>query len=57
MTLSLNRAQSVVDFLISKGIDAEKLSAKGYGPDMPIADNSNREGRAKNRRTEFKILP
>jgi len=57
MTLSLLRAQSVVSYLNSKGFDAGRLSAKGYGPDLPIADNSTRAGQAENRRTEFKILP
>jgi len=57
MTLSLQRAQSVVSYLNSKGFDEGRLSAKGYGPDLPIADNSTRAGQAENRRTEFKILP
>lgn len=62
MTLSQNRAQSVVNYLIQKGIKSERLIAKGYGKTMPIAPNSNPdgsdnpEGRQKNRRTEFKII-
>ena len=61
LKLSDARAKSVVDYLISKGIAAERLQSKGYGEKMPIADNStdgkdNPEGRAKNRRTEFKVL-
>lgn len=55
-TLSKNRAKSVYDHLIKKGIDKERLTYKGYGQDEPIADNSTDEGRAKNRRTEFKII-
>lgn len=55
-TLSDNRAASVVQYLISKGIPKEKLVAKGYGETMPVADNATEPGRAKNRRTEFKIL-
>lgn len=54
--LSQNRAKSVADYLISKGIDAARLSYKGYGESMPIATNDTEEGRAQNRRTEFKIL-
>lgn len=55
-TLSDNRAASVVQYLISHGIPAEKLVAQGYGETMPVADNTTETGRAKNRRTEFKIL-
>lgn len=62
MILSQNRAQSVVNYLIQKGISPERLVAKGYGETMPIAPNSNPdgsdnpEGRQKNRRTEFRII-
>jgi outer membrane protein OmpA-like peptidoglycan-associated protein len=62
MRLSQDRAQSVVDYLISKGIDRERLVPKGYGESQPIAPNShpdgtdNPEGRAMNRRTEFRII-
>lgn len=55
-TLSNNRAQSVFDYLVLKGIDKSRLSYKGYGMDVPIADNESFEGRAINRRTEFKIV-
>ncbi|NUN08391.1 MAG: OmpA family protein [Ignavibacteriaceae bacterium] len=51
--LSQKRAESVRDWFISKGIDKTRLSAKGYGPDKPIADNATDEGKAKNRRIEF----
>jgi outer membrane protein OmpA-like peptidoglycan-associated protein len=60
--LSQQRAQSVVDYLINKGIDKNRLVARGYGKSKPIAPNSNPdgsdnpEGRQKNRRTEFKII-
>ncbi|TXC77064.1 OmpA family protein [Luteibaculum oceani] len=60
--LSQRRAQSVVDYLIKKGIPAERLVAKGYGEKQPIAPNQNPDGsdnpvgRAKNRRTEFRIV-
>lgn len=60
--LSDARAKSVVDYLISKGIDRNRLMSKGYGETIPVADNTNAdgsdnpEGRQKNRRTEFKVL-
>lgn len=60
--LSDARAQSVVNYLISKGISRDRLTAKGFGESMPVADNENPdgtdnpEGRQKNRRTEFKVL-
>lgn len=61
MTLSEKRAQSVVAYLIEKGIAPERLVAKGYGETQPIAENTingkdNPDGRQKNRRTEFKVL-
>lgn len=54
--LSQQRAQSVVDYLVAKGIAADRLVAKGYGPDQPIASNRSRQGRDQNRRVEFVIL-
>jgi OmpA-OmpF porin, OOP family len=59
--LSQARAQSVVDFLINKGISKDRLVAKGYAETEPIAPNTingkdNPEGRQMNRRTEFKII-
>lgn len=62
MRLSELRAKSVVDYLISKGIEAGRLQPKGYGESMPIAPNrtedgrDNPQGRAKNRRVELKVL-
>ncbi|MFT6166730.1 MAG: outer membrane protein OmpA-like peptidoglycan-associated protein [Vicingaceae bacterium] len=56
LSLSKNRANSVKDYLTKNGIDAERLQTKGYGAGEPIADNSTAEGKAKNRRTEFKII-
>jgi outer membrane protein OmpA-like peptidoglycan-associated protein len=54
--LSEDRAKVVVDYLISKGISASRLTYKGYGMEQPIADNDTEEGRQQNRRTEFKII-
>lgn len=53
MGLSLRRAESVRDYLINKGIPAERLVTKGYGESQPIADNSTNEGRFQNRRVEL----
>lgn len=62
LKLSQKRAESVVKYLVGKGIAPERLKAQGYGESMPIAPNENPdgsdnpEGRAKNRRTDFKII-
>ncbi|MEX0812010.1 MAG: OmpA family protein [Chitinophagales bacterium] len=55
-TLSENRAKSVYQFLIEQGIDKNRLRYKGYGSEQPIAENNTAEGRALNRRTQFKVL-
>jgi outer membrane protein OmpA-like peptidoglycan-associated protein len=54
--LSESRARSVYDFLVNKGIDKNRLSYKGYGLTKPIDTNDTDEGRANNRRTEFKVV-
>lgn len=54
--LSERRARSVVDFLIERGIDNERLTYKGYGFEKPIASNETAAGRQMNRRTEFEII-
>lgn len=54
--LSQSRAQAVVDYLVSKGIDASRLKAVGYGESKPIDTNKTAEGRSKNRRVEFLVL-
>jgi len=54
--LSERRAKAVVDYLVSKGISADRLTYKGYGSKEPVADNKTKEGRQKNRRTEFKVI-
>ena len=56
LALSMERAKSVMAYVISKGIDANRLTAKGYGMTQPIAENTTADGRAQNRRTEVKIL-
>jgi outer membrane protein OmpA-like peptidoglycan-associated protein len=55
MALSQRRAEAVRNYLISKGLPAEQVVAKGMGPDRPIADNSSAEGRANNRRVEIVV--
>lgn len=52
-TLSQERAKSVTDALIAKGIDKSRLSFLGWGQEKPVADNSTDDGRAKNRRVEI----
>jgi outer membrane protein OmpA-like peptidoglycan-associated protein len=60
--LSQLRAESCVEYIVSKGISRDRLTAKGYGEAIPVAPNKtddgkdNPEGRGKNRRTEFKVL-
>ncbi len=52
--LSKARAEAVKAYLVGKGIAARRLTARGYGPDVPIADNKSVDGRARNRRVELK---
>lgn len=54
--LSQNRANAVKTFLVSKDVAKERLTAKGFGSKNPIADNKTKEGKARNRRVEFKII-
>ncbi len=56
MKLSNNRAKAVLEYLLSKGIAKDRVESKGYGMNNPIATNDSDVGRAKNRRTEFKII-
>ena len=54
--LSEKRAQVVKDYLVARGVSADRLTVKGYGKANPIAPNDNAKGRAMNRRIEFKVL-
>ncbi|GAC1589196.1 MAG: hypothetical protein NVS3B19_09120 [Ginsengibacter sp.] len=56
LQLSLERAKTIVAYLVAKGIDPSRLTAKGYGAMEPIEDNNTEAGRQKNRRTEVKII-
>lgn len=56
MELSQKRAESARNYIIEKGISADRITAKGYGSNKPAGDNSTEEGRAKNRRVEFNIV-
>jgi NitT/TauT family transport system substrate-binding protein len=57
MRLSRARAEAVAHFLTGKGFDRNKFDVVGNGPDKPVASNDSEEGRAKNRRTDFEIIP
>src|SRR5690606_27826959 len=54
--LSDDRAKSVRTYLVEHGVSEDKLTAKGFGDEKPIADNETEEGREKNRRVEFNIV-
>lgn len=56
LKLSENRAQEVVNYLIQKGIQPDRLAFKGFGATVPVAPNDTEENRAKNRRTELKVI-
>lgn len=56
MRLSSRRALAVRDFLIGDGVEPSQLTARGYGPEHPVASNSTAEGRAQNRRVVLKVL-
>jgi len=56
LKLSTRRAKAVADYLIAHGINAGRITYKGFGFDQPVADNSTEEGRKRNRRSEIKII-
>jgi OOP family OmpA-OmpF porin len=56
-SLSRKRADYVKWYLVDKGIAADRIGTKGHGPDKPVATNETRDGRQKNRRIEFRLLP
>jgi OOP family OmpA-OmpF porin len=55
LKLSQRRAESVRTYLIKKGVSSDRMTSKGYGENVPIADNRTSDGRAQNRRVEFVI--
>ena len=55
VSLSLARAQAVKAYLSGKGLPVDSLTASGMGPDQPVASNATEEGRARNRRIEFRV--
>ena len=55
--LSLRRAQSVRDYLVTRGVPSEKATAEGKGSNNPVADNKTADGRAENRRVEIVVTP
>jgi outer membrane protein OmpA-like peptidoglycan-associated protein len=57
MDLSQKRAQAVRDYLVTKGIPQDLITAQGKGPDSPVGDNNSVEGRAENRRVEIVVQP
>ena len=56
LELSKNRAQAVIDYLVDKGVDPNRLTINFFGSEKPAADNTTTEGRAENRRVEFLVL-
>ncbi len=56
LALSEKQAQAIADYCISKGIKAERMTIKGFGQTRPIGFNKDEEGRAMNRRVEFKVI-
>jgi outer membrane protein OmpA-like peptidoglycan-associated protein len=55
-TLSENRAQSVRNYIISKGINDSRVTSIGFGESKPVSANTSEKGRQENRRVEFKVL-
>jgi OOP family OmpA-OmpF porin len=57
VALSLARAEAVKTYLVGKGLVADSIGTTGLGPDRPVASNATEEGRARNRRIEFRVEP
>jgi len=55
-SLSYRRAQTVRDYLVSKGVDSGRMTVRGYGESEPVADNTTAAGKAQNRRVVLRIL-
>ncbi|PIS27571.1 MAG: hypothetical protein COT43_09835 [Candidatus Marinimicrobia bacterium CG08_land_8_20_14_0_20_45_22] len=56
MELSIQRAQTVKAYLVSQGIEQDRLTTVGYGKNRPVGDNETEDGRAMNRRIVFKMI-
>lgn len=56
LSLSQARAEAVKTYIVGKGIPADTIAVSGEGPDRPVADNRTPEGKARNRRIEFKVI-
>ena len=54
--LSVRRSESVKAYLVSKGIEGNRVYTEGKGEKQPVADNKTREGRSKNRRVEIEVI-
>ena len=57
MNLSIERARTLIDAMVDRGLQRSKFTYKGYGGTVPVADNATEEGRAKNRRVEIILIP
>lgn len=57
MTLSQNRAQSVANYLTTRGVASARMATQGFGESQPVASNDTEQGRAANRRVEIRIVP
>ncbi|NOT64368.1 MAG: OmpA family protein [Acidobacteria bacterium] len=56
MLLSTRRASAVRQALVAKGVTADRLNAQGFGPNQPVSDNATPDGKARNRRIDFKVI-
>ncbi|CAN0178601.1 unnamed protein product [Chrysoparadoxa australica] len=55
MQLSIDRANAVKQYLVSKGIDSSRIETEGYGETKPIASNTSKDGKTRNRRVELTL--